>query len=371
MRAGPPRGMARSMRSSSWSSAKVASRSGVGTTCAAARGSPAAESPSAKADPSASAERSASEPGRRIAALPLFTQSAAASTVTFGRASYTISTTPSGMRTFLTRRPFGRRQLVVTSPTGSGRDATSPSARAMPSSRAASSASRSRKAAFWPAFFAAATSALLAARIVRERFASASAAARSASSFCSVEARESSRAASRAAPARVRISSGRVVGAGCRISGPLRLLPACLEQDQVVPVDDLVEVLIPERALDLARLEAGDAADLVGAVAGEPAREGAPRVDGDVDRVPHPELPGDAAHAGGEEAAALGRERPLRAGVHQDEPLPARGRSEPALAAREALRLGREVGADARAGEELRQRARAAAGEERRPDPLR
>ena len=149
--------------------------------------------------------------------MPLFTQSAAASTVTFGRASYTISTTPSGMRTFLTRRPFGRRQLAVTSPTGSGRDATSPSAREIPSSRLASSASRSRKAAFWPAFFAAAMSALLAARIVRERFASASAAARSASSFCSVEARESSRAASRAALARARISSGRVVGAGCRI----------------------------------------------------------------------------------------------------------------------------------------------------------
>ena len=84
---GPPRGMARSMRSSSCRSAKVASRSLVGTTRADAAGSPASASPSAKASQSASEERSASEPGRSRTALPLFTQSAAASAATLGRAS--------------------------------------------------------------------------------------------------------------------------------------------------------------------------------------------------------------------------------------------------------------------------------------------
>ena len=65
----------------------MASRSGVGTTWAAVTGSPASPSPREKAATSASEERSASEPGRRMTALPLFTQRAAASAATLGRAS--------------------------------------------------------------------------------------------------------------------------------------------------------------------------------------------------------------------------------------------------------------------------------------------
>ena len=44
---------------------------------------------------------------RSKAALPDLMASPAASTVTFGRASYTIATTPNGTRTCLISRPLG------------------------------------------------------------------------------------------------------------------------------------------------------------------------------------------------------------------------------------------------------------------------
>src|SRR6266542_574203 len=277
-----------------------------------------------------------------------------------------MSTTPRGMRTFLTASPIGRRQVAVTSPTGSGSAATSVSALAMPSSRFGSSARRSRKAARWPALRAAATSARFSERIRRARFPSAAAAARSASSFCAVGAWESARAASFAATASCLISPWSV-SLACRIS----LLRPRLEQDHVVPVDDLVEVLIPERPLDLARLQPGDAAHLVRAVPGEPAGEGPPLVHGDVHRIADAELARHRPHARREEAPPLVDERLAGARVHQDDALPLRGRGEPALAPCEPLRLGREVGADPRSGEERGERARATPGEERRPHPLR
>ena len=52
-----------------------------------------------------------------------------------------------GMRTFLMLRPFGRRQVAVTSPMGSGIAAISSMARAIDSTRFSSSASRSSIAA--------------------------------------------------------------------------------------------------------------------------------------------------------------------------------------------------------------------------------
>ena len=59
------------------------------------------------------------EPRSRIA-LPDFRHRAAASIVTFGRASYTTATTPSGTRTLRICRPLAKREPSITSPTGSG-----------------------------------------------------------------------------------------------------------------------------------------------------------------------------------------------------------------------------------------------------------
>src|SRR6266540_5043438 len=350
MSAGPPRGIARSTRSSSCSKAKVAARSDVGTTCAAAAGSPAFASPSENAAASASEERSASEPGRRIAAFPLFRQSAAASTVTFGRASYTMRTTPSGMRTFFTASPFGRRQLAVTWPTGSGSAATSRRVFLIPSSRFSSSASRSRKAALCPAFRAASTSFAFSARIRRARRAIASAATR------------------RATPPPASSCPRRGPGS---LPSASRSLPARLEQDEIVPVDDFVEVLIPERALDLARLQARDAAHLVGAVAREAPSKGAGGVDRDVDRIPHLEAPLHRPHARRQERPPGLDERLAGARVDEDDPLAARGGGEPPLARGEPICAAGEHGPDPLPREERVERARPAPGEERRRDALR
>ena len=47
-----------------------------------------------------------------------------ASTVTLGRASYTMATTPSGTRMRPTSNPLGRCHWESMAPTGSGSDAT-------------------------------------------------------------------------------------------------------------------------------------------------------------------------------------------------------------------------------------------------------
>jgi hypothetical protein len=77
--------------------------------------------------------------------------SAAASTVTFGRASYTIATTPSGTLTFRSSIPFGSVRDSSSSPTGSGSAAMSRTPSAIACTRAWSSASRSSSAASNPA----------------------------------------------------------------------------------------------------------------------------------------------------------------------------------------------------------------------------
>ena len=77
-------------------------------------------------------------------ALPAFRHSMAASTVTFGRASYTISTTPSGTRSLVRRRPFSSVWERSTAPIGSGSAAMSSTAADSASVRASSRVSRSR-----------------------------------------------------------------------------------------------------------------------------------------------------------------------------------------------------------------------------------
>ena len=67
--------------------------------------------------------RAASRDPRRMQAFPDLMQSAAASTATFGRASNTTITTPSGTRSFRTRIPFSSVKSRRTAPIGSGRSA--------------------------------------------------------------------------------------------------------------------------------------------------------------------------------------------------------------------------------------------------------
>ena len=147
----------------------------------------------------APALRRLSEPPRRIAALPDFRQSAAASAMTLGRLSKTIPITPMGCATRRMRRPLGRVHSDKTRPTGSGSAATCSRPAAMASIRSGFRARRSRKAGARPS--AAARSAALAARIAGVAARSAAAAAWRAASLAGRGARARSMAAARAARA--------------------------------------------------------------------------------------------------------------------------------------------------------------------------
>ena len=87
MRPLPPRGTITSTNSGMAISSPTAARSVVSMTCTAAAGRPAASSPARTQAAIAWLQCRASLPPRRIAALPLFRHSAAASAVTLGRAS--------------------------------------------------------------------------------------------------------------------------------------------------------------------------------------------------------------------------------------------------------------------------------------------
>ena len=128
----------------------------------------------------------ASLPPRRITALPLFKHRAAPSTVTLGRASYTMPMTPIGTLTFSIYRPLGRVWLSSTQPQGSGRSATSWQPWAIPSIRSPFSANRSSSAGDIPFALPASKSSALAAMISVCRARSASAIASSPAFFSSV-----------------------------------------------------------------------------------------------------------------------------------------------------------------------------------------
>ena len=67
-----------------------------------------------------------------MTALPDFMQSAAASAVTLGLASYMIPITPMGTLSFVILRPFGLVSPLSIIPIGSGRDITFLTPSAMP-----------------------------------------------------------------------------------------------------------------------------------------------------------------------------------------------------------------------------------------------
>ena len=107
-------------------------------------------------------ERMASLPPRRIHTLPDLRHSAAASTVTFGRASKMMAMTPRGTRRRLMIRPLGRVSVRSARPMGSGRAITWRTPSTIPAIRSGVSVSRSSMAERIPAAFAAATSSALA-----------------------------------------------------------------------------------------------------------------------------------------------------------------------------------------------------------------
>ena len=191
----PPRGMTTS--AAAGSAMNWASRSRLsGSACTASAGSPASVSPSRTTSSSAAFECTASREPRSRQALPDLTHRAAASTVTLGRASYTISTTPSGTRRFSTSSPLGSVMTAIGRSAGSGSAATARTAAARPRTRSGVSVSRSTIDGRSPC--AAATSTALAARIASAPRSIACATASSARSFASASSGASARAARRA-----------------------------------------------------------------------------------------------------------------------------------------------------------------------------
>ena len=184
----------------------TAARSVVCTRATESSGRPLDASSSARTRCRARLEWIASLPPRRIAALPLLTQRAAASTVTLGRLSKIMKMTPRGTRTWVTSSPLGRRLEVMTSPTGSGSAATSSSPFAISSSRFGFKVRRSIAAGLRPRPGAASTSRALASRISPDRSRIASAERLSQRSLAPPGAMASSRAADFARSARSRHS---------------------------------------------------------------------------------------------------------------------------------------------------------------------
>ncbi len=116
------------------------------TSAIASSGIPAEAAASAAIRASSAFDRAAADDPRSTIALPDLRQRAVASIVTFGRASYTIATTPSGTRTLQTSSPLGSRQPSITSPTGSGNETILRTPATIDATRPGSSFSLSRKA---------------------------------------------------------------------------------------------------------------------------------------------------------------------------------------------------------------------------------
>src|SRR3954451_242338 len=116
----PPRGMMRSTTPVWVASSASSSRPPPATRTIAPSGTPADSAASLAIEARTAFEWAADDEPRSTIALPDLRHRAAASIVTFGRASYTTAMTPSGTRTFRTSSPLGSRKPSMTSPTGSG-----------------------------------------------------------------------------------------------------------------------------------------------------------------------------------------------------------------------------------------------------------
>src|SRR3954447_23564721 len=179
-------------------------------------GSPAADTASEAIDASTALECAAVEEPRSTIALPDLRQSAVQSIVTFGRASYTTATTPSGTRTRRRSRPLYMRWPSIVSPTGSGRAATERVSRAIPAVGGGVSRSRSSGEASSSASGPASMSRTLASSIWSTRDSRASAIASMAAFLVTVSRRASSREA-RLAPAQISATDAAVVATASRV----------------------------------------------------------------------------------------------------------------------------------------------------------
>ena len=111
---------------------------------------------------------------------------------------------------------------------------------------------------------------------------------------------------------------------------------------EVIAVDDLVQVLIPQNRLDVGRAAPLDALELLRAVPDEPARELLARLVHDRDDLAGGELAAHRADARREEALSLIHERRARAGVDDERAGRARGEGDPLLAAARRVSCGRK-----------------------------
>src|SRR5947208_646771 len=252
------------------------------------------------------------------------------------------STTPRGARSRSTHSPFGRLVRSTTSPTGSGRAATSRTARARwPAGRRPGATGPGRQRSLRPL------------RANRPRW------------------RPPSRPPPAVIPARPRRAAGRGRAARriraparerrCGRARPARPPPAparrSLVHHQVVPVHHAVEEAVPQARLDLTAAQPGDAPYLVGGVHREAPRERMPVERYDLDRIALSEAAAHLAHARRQQALLAFEESGPRPVV--DPQLAARLEVQhPPLPEPQALSLGKDQRPDVLAVEQPLQRPR-------------
>ena len=188
MRPAPPRGISTSTYWSRCISSAAVSWLVSCTREMQSSGSPACRSAARISSTAQRLDRMASLPPRRMHTLPDFRHSAAASTVTLGRASKMMAMTPRGTRRRPMMRPLGRVSILSTRPMGSGREMICRTPSTMPAIRSGVSVRRSSMAGRIPASRAAATSAALAASHSSCRWVKTAAMASSAAFFKAVPA---------------------------------------------------------------------------------------------------------------------------------------------------------------------------------------
>src|SRR4051794_39189380 len=302
--------MIRSTLSDCVASSPSSSRPPPATSDTVPSGSPALTTASRATVASTAFECVAIEDPRSTIAFPDLMQSAEQSMVTFGRASYTTATTPSGTRTFRTSSPLGRRWPSIVSPTGSGSAAIVRTSEAIPASRSGVSFSRSSSAPPISASSPASMSRAFASRISSVRLSRAEAIACSAAARVSPSRRASTRDASRAV---AQIAATEVAVVAIETESNAR--PSSIE-DEVVAVHSLLARAWKPLA-HLVGLQALDLTQLVGGVVNDPLADRA-AVGGDVDRVARLEVPLDLDHAHRQQRRAALSQRPLGPGVDHD-----------------------------------------------------
>src|SRR4051794_9890723 len=313
-----------------------------------AAGRPADSTASRATEDSTAFECAAIEDPRRTIAFPDFRHSAEQSMVTFGLASYTTATTPSGTRTLRRSSPLGSRCPSIVSPTGSGSAAMERTSEAMPAIRSSVRRSRSSRAAPMSFSSPARMSRALASRISGVRASSASAMASRAAFRTAAGAMASVRDASLAAAQvsgtlSVRVAMLRWTGYPPAPSGLAVFGTAFLVEHEVIPVHGLL-ARTREHLAHLRGLQPLDLPELFGRVVHDalPDRPPIAARGGHLHRVARLELAEHVDHAHRQQARAALAQRRLGARVHRHAPVRGLRVLEPQLEARDPLLLREE-----------------------------